>query len=248
MTLFEQKVNFIRPLFMKDFDASALDAAAVIGNFAHETGGFKHFQELNPTVAGSRGGFGWPQWTGPRRRAYEAYCKRNNLDPFSDKANYAYVFVELKGTEKNAIKKLKEAKGLKAKVTAFEKAYERAGIKHYAKRYEWAKKAKAVPLTAITVEKPERKEPKMNSLFGFIGNLVSGFFAPRSKGGATSWLGRIFGGGAGVEAAGGNLTFNGMEVLGDNLIGQPWYIMLGYAVLWAFSEKQDMDTNEPESE
>lgn len=37
-----------------------------------ERGGFTLLQEQKPTVAGSKGSFGWYQWTGPRRRAYFA--------------------------------------------------------------------------------------------------------------------------------------------------------------------------------
>src|SRR5690606_29853274 len=110
------------------------DAAAILGNFGHECAGFTAMQEVKPVVAGSRGGYGWPMWTGPRRRAYEAYCKRNGLDPTGDKANYAYVFVELKGPERKAIPAVLEAVGLEAKVKAFELAFERAGAKHYASR------------------------------------------------------------------------------------------------------------------
>lgn len=140
--LFISKAPKYMALFMADFAASLDDAAAVFGNFGHECAGFTAMQEINPTVAGSRGGYGWPMWTGPRRRAYEAYCKKHGKNPASDEANYAYIFVELKGPEKHAIGKLKAARTLSAKVKAFELAYERAGVKHYASRETWAGIAK----------------------------------------------------------------------------------------------------------
>ena len=128
-------------LLMQDFRFDELDAAAIMGNLGHESGGLTKFQEINPTVPGSRGGYGWAQWTGPRRLAFEAYCRRNGLDPKSDKANYGFLFVELKGTEKAAVAKTKAAVGLEAKVKAFELAYERAGHKAYASRLKWAQRA-----------------------------------------------------------------------------------------------------------
>lgn len=125
-------------LFMRDFDASDLDAAAVFGNAGYESLGFTALQEIKPVVKGSKGGFGWFQWTGPRRRAFEAYCERNKLTPSSDDANYKFLFVELTGTESGSMAKLKAAKTLDGKTEAFEKAFERAGVKAYEKRKQWA--------------------------------------------------------------------------------------------------------------
>lgn len=125
----------------KDFGFSVEDSAAVMGNAGHESNGFKSMQEISPTVKGSRGGYGWFQWTGPRRREFEAYCSRNKLDINSREANYAFLWIELSGVEKAAVAKTKAAVGLEAKVKAFELAFERAGIKHYPSRNEWARRA-----------------------------------------------------------------------------------------------------------
>lgn len=138
---FRAKAPGIMAQLIRDFAITPEDAAAILGNLGHESAGLTILQEIKPTVAGSRGGYGWAQWTGPRRRAYEAYCKRTGKDPASDEANYAYLYVELKGiegSEKAAIGKLKAAKGLDAKVEAFEKAFLRAGVKHYPSRKQWA--------------------------------------------------------------------------------------------------------------
>lgn len=135
---FRAKAPGIMDMLLKDFLLQLDDAAAIVGNFGHESAGFTALQEIAPTVKGSRGGYGWPMWTGPRRRAYEAYCQRNGLDPASDKANYAYVFVELSGEYDYAVAAVKKAVGLQAKVKAFELAYEGAGVKHYASRNQWA--------------------------------------------------------------------------------------------------------------
>jgi hypothetical protein len=136
--LFKAKVPALMKQFMADFDCTKEDAAAVFGNAGHESGGFTQMQEIRPTVAGSRGGFGWFQWTGPRRRQFEGYCERNSLDPISDKANYGFLWLELKGPEKAALPRMRLAKTLRDKVIEFELAYERAGIKHYDSRVKWA--------------------------------------------------------------------------------------------------------------
>lgn len=137
-TLFRSKAPQIMRQLMADFSLTDEDAAAILGNIGHECGGFHLFQEQKPMVAGSRGGFGWCQWTGPRRREFEGYVKRNNLDPKSDKANYGWLFVELSTTEKGAIPATRSALGLKNKVEAFERHFERAGVKHYDERMRWA--------------------------------------------------------------------------------------------------------------
>ena len=115
------------------------DADAVFGNGGYESLGFTKLQEMKPTVPGSRGGWGLMQWTGPRRRDFEAYCKRNGKDPSDIRVNYAWLFVELKSTEKRAIAAVKSASGLKDKVEAFERSFLRAGVKAYDKRLRWAR-------------------------------------------------------------------------------------------------------------
>jgi hypothetical protein len=139
--LFRAKAPGIMNLLMADFALDVESAAAILGNLGHESGGFRFLQEKQPLIPGSAGGYGWAQWTGPRRRAYEAYVERNGFDPASDSANYKWLFLELKGDERAAIPAVKNAVGLEAKVRAFEMAFERAGIKHYESRYEWAQKA-----------------------------------------------------------------------------------------------------------
>jgi hypothetical protein len=121
-----------------DFNISILDAAAIAGNAGHESLGFTKLQEMKPVVAGSRGGYGWFQWTGPRRRDYEGWCRTKGLDPASDEANYGFLVHELRTTEKRAIPATMSAKNLRDKVIAFEMAFERAGVKHYDSRVRWA--------------------------------------------------------------------------------------------------------------
>jgi hypothetical protein len=129
-------------LMAENFGFGVDDAAAVAGNAGHESGGFTKLQEIKPVVKGSRGGYGWFQWTGPRRRAYEKYCADKKLNLVSDEANTQFVIFELKGPERAAVPKTKAALTLADKVVAFEMAYERAGVKHYPSRLQWAQIAR----------------------------------------------------------------------------------------------------------
>jgi hypothetical protein len=117
------------------------DLAAIFGNAGHESKGLTDDQEDKPVVKGSRGGANWMQWTGPRRKALEAFAAKKRLDPNGDEAAFQFLVTELRGPEKRAIPAVIAAKTLDAKVKAFEKAFLRAGVKHYPSRLEWAKRA-----------------------------------------------------------------------------------------------------------
>lgn len=150
-TVFRQKAPGIMRDLIADFAIGMEDAAAILGNAGAECAGFTKLQEIKPTVPGSRGGWGWFQWTGPRRRAFEAYCEAKGLDPSSDQANYGFLCKELRTIEKRAIPAVMMANGLDQKVIAFEQNFERAGIAHYDSRQQWAR---------IALEEFERRNPQ----------------------------------------------------------------------------------------
>ncbi len=161
--------NNLAPRAMRElmaaFPLTVADAAAILGNAGHESNGFRTLQEVKPTVAGSKGGYGWFQWTGPRRREFEAWAKARSLSVDSYEANVGFMTHELRGKEAKAIQALLAVEGLEAKVIAFEKAYERAGVKHYPSRIEWAKRALAaygVP-SPDPVKKPVNPKPLSKS-------------------------------------------------------------------------------------
>lgn len=145
---FTAKAVVYMALLMADLHFTIDDAAAAFGNLGHESGGFLELQEKRPIVRGSKGGYGWAMWTGPRRRQFESYCVRNSLDPTCDKANYGFLLNELRGPYSGTVVATKHATGLEAKVRAFEQHYECAGIKNYPSRYAWAHRAKDAYLAA----------------------------------------------------------------------------------------------------
>src|SRR3954471_22929580 len=77
-----------------DFGLTPEQASGVVGNLGAESG-LKAIQERRP-VRG-RGGFGWAQWTGPRRVAFERWCLERDLDLTSYAANYSFLKAELSG-------------------------------------------------------------------------------------------------------------------------------------------------------
>ena len=77
-------------------------ADAFVVNFQDESGLNSGINEHNPTVEGSRGGFGFYQLTGPRRVAYEAFAKARGVHPSDEDAQLDFSVWELNNTEKKA--------------------------------------------------------------------------------------------------------------------------------------------------
>lgn len=88
---------------MRDFNLTKGAAAGIVGSLHHETGGFKHMQEIKPVVPGSRGGYGFAQWTGPRRVEFESWSEAEGLDINSYEANYGNLVRELRDTPEGKV-------------------------------------------------------------------------------------------------------------------------------------------------
>jgi hypothetical protein len=64
--LFQSKAPRIMHDPVRDLSLTTVQAAGILGNIGHECAGFTLLQEQKP-IRGGRGGWGWCQWTGPRR-------------------------------------------------------------------------------------------------------------------------------------------------------------------------------------
>ncbi|MFC6789500.1 phage tail tip lysozyme [Methylobacterium komagatae] len=133
------------PALMRDLALTDVQAAGLLGNLGHETGGFRHLQEIAPLKRGSRGGWGLAQWTGPRRVAMEQWSRVHGLDPASDAANEGYLVAELRGPEADALAALRRSVTLAQATETVCRLFERPGIPALPRRLVWARRA----LTAI---------------------------------------------------------------------------------------------------
>lgn len=127
---------------MRDFDLTPEQAAGIVGNLAHESGNFQHAQEISP-IGGGRGGLGWAQWTGPRRKAFEAFARKHGLSTNSYEANYRFMTEGEPEEWEKALAVVKGPRTAEGVAVAFEQTYERAGVKAYGKRKELAQAALA---------------------------------------------------------------------------------------------------------
>jgi peptidoglycan hydrolase-like protein with peptidoglycan-binding domain len=127
-----------------DLGITVNKAAGVFGNGDIESQGYNTLQEIAPVVEGSAGGFGWMQWTGPRRRKYLAWAAAQNLNPSDDETNYRFMVFELKNDEKAALRALMTcADDPSVAATIVCTKYLRPGIPHLDKRIASAKRAVA---------------------------------------------------------------------------------------------------------
>jgi len=101
--------NNMMDTFMKRLNISREQAAALVGNAHHETMGFKTLQEIKPKSG--KGGYNYFQFTGSRRKEFFSFAKNKGLDPDDLDTGIEFSIFELtKGSEKNKLKLLKNAK------------------------------------------------------------------------------------------------------------------------------------------
>lgn len=81
-------------------------ADGFVMNFQDESGFNPGINEAKPLVAGSRGGYGLYQLTGPRRREYEAFAQQRGVSPDSVDAQLDFLVGELGGKESAAAQKI----------------------------------------------------------------------------------------------------------------------------------------------
>jgi Phage tail lysozyme len=134
--IFRTKVpGFMRQL-MTDFELQDIHAAGVFGNIGHECAGFTIFHEIGQPDG--KGGYGWAQWTGPRRVAFLKWCTDHNLTFTDDAANYGFLDHELRTSQSDTISAVLKTSTLDGAVQAFERNFERAGVPNFPSRNRWA--------------------------------------------------------------------------------------------------------------
>ena len=125
-----------------DLSISPQVAAGIVGQLGYESAGLQSINEMQPTVPGSRGGYGWAQWTGPRRKQFESWAQQNKMDIADPEANYQFLVHELTQTpEKGVLNKLQGVQDPVQAGKIFTDSYLRPGVPAYDKRASWVEKA-----------------------------------------------------------------------------------------------------------
>jgi Phage tail lysozyme len=116
-------------------------AAGFLGNIGVECNGFRTLQEIKPVVAGSKGGYGWCQWTGPRRRDFFAWCQQHGVNPSSYEANLGFLFNELDTDYARVITALRRTRTVEDATDAVCRIYLAPGNPHLEARVAYARRA-----------------------------------------------------------------------------------------------------------
>lgn len=110
-------------------------AYGVAGNMKIESDGFKtDVNEYAPLVPGSRGGYGLNQWTGPRRRQFEAFAAERGADPSDLDTQLDFTIWELQNTEQRAGNALLQARTPEEAARIYSEQFLRPGIPHLDRR------------------------------------------------------------------------------------------------------------------
>ena len=86
---------------------TSAQASGFAANISYESGNFKTMQEDSPKKG--RGGYGYAQWTGSRRKNFESWAKKNNLNINSYEANLGFVIHEIQNTSEGRFLEALEA-------------------------------------------------------------------------------------------------------------------------------------------
>lgn len=144
---FSQKSANLIPRLQNELGITREQAAGILGSLGGETDGLHAINEKTPVVPGSRGGFGWAQWTGDRRRQFESFAASRGLDIRSDEANLQFLVHELKTTESRALSQLKSTSSVEEAARIFTGSaatkigFLRPGVEHYEKSIRYARMA-----------------------------------------------------------------------------------------------------------
>ena len=125
----------------RDLQLTPQQAAGVIGQLGYESAGLQAINEMQPVVPGSRGGFGWAQWTGPRRQQFEQWAQQSGMDINSPDANYGFLLHELQGPEGAILEDLRKTPDAQTAGRLFTQRFLRPGIPNQDNRDGWVQRA-----------------------------------------------------------------------------------------------------------
>jgi len=103
-------------------------------NFQEESGLDSGINEVSPLVAGSRGGFGLAQWTGPRRVALEKFAAEQGVSVSDENMQMDFLMQELQGSESNAANSILATKDASGAASAIATDFLRPSAKNLQNR------------------------------------------------------------------------------------------------------------------
>lgn len=145
-------------------------AIGIVANMIAESGLNPGINEISPTVAGSRGGYGLNQWTGPRRRQFEAFAKDRGASLSDVDTQLDFTVWELANTEKAAGSALASTKTPEEAARVYSERFLRPGIPHLDSRLSHARRLSGGGQGNALAAQPQQQfgqpqgEPQANAL------------------------------------------------------------------------------------
>ena len=124
---YKTKATWLIRRLIDDFRLTDFQAAGIAGN-GYQESMLRAVLENDGIVISPTRGIGWFQWTGPRHRAFAAWCAGAKLDWTSDEAEYGFLKHELSSDYAHVVTRLRETRTLEEATACFERYYEGAGI------------------------------------------------------------------------------------------------------------------------
>lgn len=180
-------------------------ADAAILNFQDESGLNPGINEQNPIVAGSRGGYGLYQLTGPRRREYEAFAAQRGVNPADVDAQLDFFMGELAGSEASAGKKFLSSPDTASAAQVLVNDFLRPAAEHRQSRSAKYGRVATTPQEAIAKVSPQGGA-----------TILPGQFTPSQDANSVPYNG------PGASFGGPELVYDdrGMRYVNDPLYGQ----------------------------
>lgn len=156
-------------------------ARGAIANKIAESGLRPDINEANPLVAGSRGGFGLNQWTGPRRRELESFAAERGVAPSDLNTQLDFTMKEFQGPESKAWSLLQQTRDPVEAAKVYSESFLRPGIPHMEKRLAEANRLASVDFGRSDVIKPVQVASLGNDI-GASGGQMANAIASRVSG------------------------------------------------------------------
>lgn len=144
-------------------------AQGMVANMIAESGLNPDINEIAPLVPGSRGGYGLNQWTGPRRRQFEAFAAERGVPTSDLNTQLDFTLWELQNTERNAWNALQGVDDPIQAARIYSEKFLRPGIPHMDRRLSEAARIAGMPFNpqagnALSVAQAPQQQPMQNML------------------------------------------------------------------------------------
>lgn len=136
-------------------------AKGITANMIVESDGLQPgVNEYAPVVPGSRGGYGLNQWTGPRRKQYEAFAAERGAALDDVDAQLDFTLWELQNTERGAYEALQGAQTPMDAARIYSERFLRPGVPNSDRRMAEAARLAGLPMNALAGQPAQPGQPQ----------------------------------------------------------------------------------------